>query len=211
MTNRLARPATTPSRTTAAACSRSTISTTTQILGLAAHYKTSASRTNSTLRLGLTGSLLRRQTRDGGTVRFRSRIRTNTGTPPCPQHSGPNAWRPIPPATRATRQACVLRTACWKIRSIRPPAGHCGTRRAFTSRPWSSPVPMIPWSFPEDREGLIRDLVHTPVKRSVLIPDATHFVLFEKNRFQFASPLLFRLIPILSKSDSLGIPKSAAK
>jgi pimeloyl-ACP methyl ester carboxylesterase len=41
------------------------------------------------------------------------------------------------------------------------------------------------WSYPEDREGLMRDLVHAPVKRSVLIPDATHFVLFEKNRFQF--------------------------
>jgi pimeloyl-ACP methyl ester carboxylesterase len=41
------------------------------------------------------------------------------------------------------------------------------------------------WSFPEDREGLIRDLVHAPVKRSILIPNATHFVLFEKPRFQF--------------------------
>jgi pimeloyl-ACP methyl ester carboxylesterase len=41
------------------------------------------------------------------------------------------------------------------------------------------------WSYPEDREGLMRDLVHAPAKRSVLIPDATHFILFEKNRFQF--------------------------
>ena len=41
------------------------------------------------------------------------------------------------------------------------------------------------WSFPEDREGLMRDLVHAPVKRSILIPNATHFVLFEKLRFQF--------------------------
>jgi pimeloyl-ACP methyl ester carboxylesterase len=41
------------------------------------------------------------------------------------------------------------------------------------------------WSFPEDREGLIRDLIHAPVKRSILIPNATHFVLFEKPRFQF--------------------------
>src|SRR5262249_1478645 len=41
------------------------------------------------------------------------------------------------------------------------------------------------WSFPEDREGLMRDLVHAPVKHSVLIPNATHFVLFEKPRFQF--------------------------
>jgi pimeloyl-ACP methyl ester carboxylesterase len=40
------------------------------------------------------------------------------------------------------------------------------------------------WSYPEDREGLVRDLVHAPLKRSVLIKDATHFVLFEKNRQQ---------------------------
>ena len=46
------------------------------------------------------------------------------------------------------------------------------------------------WSFPEDREGLMRDLVHAPAKRSVLIPDATHFVLFEKNRFQFFEEVL---------------------
>ena len=46
------------------------------------------------------------------------------------------------------------------------------------------------WSFPEDREGLMRDLVHAPVKRSVLIPDATHFVLFEKNRQQFFDEIL---------------------
>ena len=41
------------------------------------------------------------------------------------------------------------------------------------------------WSFPEDREGLMRELVHAPVKKSVLIPNATHFVLFEKPRFEF--------------------------
>jgi pimeloyl-ACP methyl ester carboxylesterase len=41
------------------------------------------------------------------------------------------------------------------------------------------------WSYPEDRDGLMRDLVHAPTKRSILIPNATHFVLFEKNRFQF--------------------------
>lgn len=36
----------------------------------------------------------------------------------------------------------------------------------------------------------MRDLVHAPVKRSVLIPDATHFVLFEKSRFQFFDAIL---------------------
>src|SRR4029077_12908691 len=39
------------------------------------------------------------------------------------------------------------------------------------------------WSDPEDREVLMRDIVHAPVKQTALIPDATHFVLFEKNRF----------------------------
>jgi len=46
------------------------------------------------------------------------------------------------------------------------------------------------WSFPDDRDGLMRDLVHAPAKRSVLIPDATHFVLFEKNRMQFFEEIL---------------------
>jgi pimeloyl-ACP methyl ester carboxylesterase len=41
------------------------------------------------------------------------------------------------------------------------------------------------WSYPEDREGLMRDLTHAPVKKHVLIRDATHFVLFEKPRFEF--------------------------
>jgi alpha-beta hydrolase superfamily lysophospholipase len=31
----------------------------------------------------------------------------------------------------------------------------------------------------------MRDLVHAPIKKSVLIPNATHFVLFEKPRQQF--------------------------
>jgi len=46
------------------------------------------------------------------------------------------------------------------------------------------------WSYPEDREGLMRDLVHAPVKKSVLIPNATHFVLFEKPRTQFFEEIL---------------------
>lgn len=41
------------------------------------------------------------------------------------------------------------------------------------------------WSYPEDREGLMRDLTNAPVKKHVLIKDATHFVLFEKKRFEF--------------------------
>lgn len=46
------------------------------------------------------------------------------------------------------------------------------------------------WSYPEDRAGLMRDLVHAPVKRNVLITDATHFVLFEKKRFEFFEQVL---------------------
>jgi pimeloyl-ACP methyl ester carboxylesterase len=41
------------------------------------------------------------------------------------------------------------------------------------------------WSFPEDREGLMRDLANAPVKKHVVIKNATHFVLFEKPRFEF--------------------------
>jgi pimeloyl-ACP methyl ester carboxylesterase len=46
------------------------------------------------------------------------------------------------------------------------------------------------WSFAEDRDGLMRDLVHAPAKKSVLIPNATHFVLFEKPRHQFFEEIL---------------------
>jgi pimeloyl-ACP methyl ester carboxylesterase len=46
------------------------------------------------------------------------------------------------------------------------------------------------WSYPEDREGLMRDLVHAASKKSVLIKDATHFVLFEKNRIQLYDAVL---------------------
>jgi len=41
------------------------------------------------------------------------------------------------------------------------------------------------WSFPSDREGLMRDLTNAPAKKHVTIPHATHFVLFEKQRFKF--------------------------
>lgn len=46
------------------------------------------------------------------------------------------------------------------------------------------------WSFPEDREGLVRDLTNAPSKKSLLIKDATHFVLFEKSRFEFFNEIL---------------------
>ena len=46
------------------------------------------------------------------------------------------------------------------------------------------------WSYAEDREGLMRDLTNAPVKKHVVIPNATHFVLFEKPRFEFFSEIL---------------------
>ena len=41
------------------------------------------------------------------------------------------------------------------------------------------------WSFLADREILMHDLTNAPVKKNILIKDATHFVLFEKHRFYF--------------------------
>jgi pimeloyl-ACP methyl ester carboxylesterase len=46
------------------------------------------------------------------------------------------------------------------------------------------------WSFQEDREGLMRELVHAPAKKNVVIMDATHFVLFEKKRMEFFGAVL---------------------
>ena len=45
------------------------------------------------------------------------------------------------------------------------------------------------WSYPEDRELLMRDLTNAPSKKSVLIKDATHFVFFEKPRMEFFSEM----------------------
>src|SRR6185437_9803615 len=46
------------------------------------------------------------------------------------------------------------------------------------------------WSFQEDREGLMKALVHAPIKHNVLIHDATHFVIFEKHRMDFFEEVL---------------------
>ena len=46
------------------------------------------------------------------------------------------------------------------------------------------------WSFPQDREGLMRDLTNAPARKHVTIPHATHFVLFEKQRFRFFEEIL---------------------
>jgi pimeloyl-ACP methyl ester carboxylesterase len=45
-------------------------------------------------------------------------------------------------------------------------------------------------SYPEDREGLMRDLTNAPAKKHVTIPDATHFVMFETHRFELYSEVL---------------------
>ena len=41
------------------------------------------------------------------------------------------------------------------------------------------------WSFLQDREGLMRDLTNAPEKKHVTIPHATHFIVFENQRFRF--------------------------
>jgi pimeloyl-ACP methyl ester carboxylesterase len=46
------------------------------------------------------------------------------------------------------------------------------------------------WSYPEDREGLMRDLTNAPLKKHVIIKNATHFVLFEERRFEFFDEIL---------------------
>ena len=46
------------------------------------------------------------------------------------------------------------------------------------------------WSYPEDREALMRDLTNVPFKKHVIIPDATHFVIFEKHRFELFNHVL---------------------
>ncbi len=46
------------------------------------------------------------------------------------------------------------------------------------------------WSYPEDREVLMRDLTNAPVKKHVTIKNATHFVLFEKQRFEFFNEIM---------------------
>jgi pimeloyl-ACP methyl ester carboxylesterase len=89
--------------------------------------------------------------------------------------------------------------------STREPArakrGSRGIVYQATGRPlWNAPNIYAPtlviagqydtWSYPGDREELMRDLVHAPVKQSLLVPDATHFVLFDKNRFPFFDAIL---------------------
>ena len=68
-------------------------------------------------------------------------------------------------------------------------------RRVWNAASITSPTLVIAgeydtWSFPADREGLMQDLGHAAVKKSVLIKDATHFMLFERKRFEFFEAVL---------------------
>lgn len=45
-------------------------------------------------------------------------------------------------------------------------------------------------SYSEDRDGLMRDLTNAPVKKLVVIPDATHFTQFERHRFELYNEVL---------------------
>jgi len=80
--------------------------------------------------------------------------------------------------------------------SIRAPNGvQEDTFLAATGRPvWNASSVYVPvliiagefefYSFPVDREGLMRELTNAPVKRSVTVKNATHFLLLEKARFE---------------------------
>jgi pimeloyl-ACP methyl ester carboxylesterase len=80
-------------------------------------------------------------------------------------------------------------------------------RRIWNAASVTSPTLVIAgeydtWSFPDDREGLMRDLIHAASKKSVLIKDATHFMLFEKKRFEFFEAVLAFLKEPVAKLES---------
>src|SRR5712692_4227479 len=108
-------------------------------------------------------------------ARFRSRTRTSNESRGWWTLSTPRRWTPSLRAPNGVLEDTFMQATgrrIWNASSIYVPvlviAGEFDT-----------------WSFPEDREGLMRDLTNAPSKRSVLINEATHFVLFEKKRFEF--------------------------
>src|SRR5215831_2942674 len=179
-------------RTCTSWCSmrRSTTSTTTPTLAPAAHYKTSASPYEFNFALGAyrVASEAANTGRWNGEIPLENKDEYRDAAVPAAFWSECMATDPSsntrnPPSLRAPNG--VLEDSFYQA----------------TGRPlWSAsniyaPTLLIAgaydtWSYPEDREGLMRDLVHAPAKRSVLIPDATHFVLFEKNRLQFFEEIL---------------------
>src|SRR5262249_5909246 len=118
------------------------------------------------------------------------KTRMSTARRECPRHSGTNVWR------------LTLRATPGRPQSLRAPNGSLeDSFYQATGRPlWNAANIYAPtlvitgdfdtWSFQEDREGLMRALVHASTKRHVVIKDATHFVLFEKNRMQFFEEIL---------------------
>src|SRR5262249_51142242 len=160
-----------------------------QISALAAVCKISASQRSSTLRSALIVLPLKRLIQGAGMAKFLSKTKTNIAIRRCPANSGRRVSLPTQPAIRGHLQVCGHQMVSLKIHSI------------ATGRPlWHAANIYAPtlviagqydtWSFPEDRSGLMRDLVHAPVKKSVIIPDATHFELFEKNRMMFFEEIL---------------------
>ena len=111
--------------------------------------------------------------------------------------SGHHKLFDVPSAAAQNECSAIERGAAKRVEYLRAPNGVLeDSFYQATGRPlWHAANIYVPtlviagqydtWSFPEDRSGLMRDLVDAPVKKSVLIPDATHFVLFEKNRMTF--------------------------
>jgi pimeloyl-ACP methyl ester carboxylesterase len=110
-----------------------------------------------------------------------------------------------PEVPKAFWDACMATDPTSKTRtppSLRAPNGVLEDTfmQATGRRMWNASSIYVPtlliageydtWSFPEDRELLMRDLTNAPAKKSVLIRDATHFVLFEKPRQQFFNEVL---------------------
>ena len=94
--------------------------------------------------------------------------------------------------TSSTRSPAALRAPNGVLEdSFLPATGH----RRWSAASITCPTLVIAgefdtWSFPEDREGLMRELVHARAKKSVLVKDATHFALFEKKRFELFEAIL---------------------
>ena len=160
------------------------ISTTTPILARAARCRTSASRANLTSLWAPTASRQRRQIPAAGMARYRSTIKMNIATRSSRRilegmHGHGSDEQHAQSAEPTGAEWCPGR---FLLSGDRPPAME---RRNIYVPTLVIAGQFDTWSYPEDREGLMRDLVHAPVKKSVLIQDATHFVLFEKQRNLF--------------------------
>jgi pimeloyl-ACP methyl ester carboxylesterase len=110
--------------------------------------------------------------------------------------------RTMPPRSAFTAIRLAAKPSCNRITGHML-TGRARTTGAFKKTPISQPpggwfwnassiyVPVLViagefeyYSFPVDREGLMRELTNAAVKRSVTVKNATHFLLFEKPRFE---------------------------